>query len=485
MKHNMPIALGGSTLSIDSIGSISSKTKKTSPEKTSTGKSKTSTGQLPKPMIASPAKGVSLPPKPPKQNTQAKQATKRKMSSPEHVEKKKKKMANRLMDSADTSQISGVTALPETDGNEDEEPVARRVPYMYDSGEQAKKTFECLIHPLTTDRFFSELWERKPLLVKRHIPHYNDGWFTTSELDRILREENIQFGVNLDVTTFEKGVRETHNISGRAYAPVVWDYYQNGCSVRLLNPQTYSRNVWKLLAILQEYFGCCVGANVYLTPPGTQGFAPHFDDIEAFILQLEGKKHWRLYSPRNKSEVLPRFSSANLKEEDVGEPILDVLLEAGDMLYFPRGTIHQVGQGHVLLAEEKACSIHGTGERWDKGQQRVVCTVELDPDTHIKIIRRGVIRLVTEEDQVRIYHCLENSRVYHGNEPQFIEILAEAAPAVEYLIHAYPEYIAIDSLPLDNLQDRIDIARDLYERGLLITGDPLEPLYEESEGEQS
>lgn len=36
----------------------------------------------------------------------------------------------------------------------------------------------------------------------------------------------------------------------------------------------------------------------YLTPPGTQGFAPHYDDIEAFILQLEGKKYWRLYNPR-------------------------------------------------------------------------------------------------------------------------------------------------------------------------------------------
>ena len=36
----------------------------------------------------------------------------------------------------------------------------------------------------------------------------------------------------------------------------------------------------------------------YLTPPGTQGFAPHYDDIEAFILQLEGKKHWKLYNPR-------------------------------------------------------------------------------------------------------------------------------------------------------------------------------------------
>jgi len=36
----------------------------------------------------------------------------------------------------------------------------------------------------------------------------------------------------------------------------------------------------------------------YLTPPGSQGFAPHYDDIEAFVLQLEGKKRWKLYGER-------------------------------------------------------------------------------------------------------------------------------------------------------------------------------------------
>ncbi len=34
----------------------------------------------------------------------------------------------------------------------------------------------------------SELFEKKPLLVKRHMPSYNDGWFSTAELDTILRE---------------------------------------------------------------------------------------------------------------------------------------------------------------------------------------------------------------------------------------------------------------------------------------------------------
>jgi len=30
----------------------------------------------------------------------------------------------------------------------------------------------------------------------------------------------------LDVTSYRDGKRETHNPTGRAHAPVVWDYYE-------------------------------------------------------------------------------------------------------------------------------------------------------------------------------------------------------------------------------------------------------------------
>lgn len=39
-------------------------------------------------------------------------------------------------------------------------------------------------------------------------------------------------------------------------------FSQNGCSVRLLNPHSYSHTVWSGLSQLQEYFGCVAGANV-------------------------------------------------------------------------------------------------------------------------------------------------------------------------------------------------------------------------------
>lgn len=36
--------------------------------------------------------------------------------------------------------------------------------------------------------FHSNIWEQRPLFLSRHKPRYNEGWFSTKELDRILRE---------------------------------------------------------------------------------------------------------------------------------------------------------------------------------------------------------------------------------------------------------------------------------------------------------
>jgi len=226
-----------------------------------------------------------------------------------------------------------------------------------------RECLEWMIAPVGVDSFFDKSWEKRPLHIKRGKPEYYKNVFSTKAFDGILRgDKPVIYGKNLNVTSYsdptksseenggggdeEEGSetdagRQTHDPVGRAYAPVVWDFYNNGCSLRMLNPQTFHAPVWKLCATLQDFFGSMVGANVYLTPPGTQGFAPHFDDVEVFILQLEGKKRWRVYEPTSAQGRLPRFSSGNFTQEEIGLPALDTVLEAGDMLYMPRGTIHQ------------------------------------------------------------------------------------------------------------------------------------------------
>lgn len=97
---------------------------------------------------------------------------------------------------------------------------------------------------------------------------------------------------------------------------------------------------------MQEYFHCLVGANAYLTPPNSQGrflsknsieeitilchmfsgFAPHYDDIEAFVMQIEGRKRWKLYKPRSAADILPRESSHNFSQQEIGKPILEEVI---------------------------------------------------------------------------------------------------------------------------------------------------------------
>jgi hypothetical protein len=49
-------------------------------------------------------------------------------------------------------------------------------------------TCKCVVKLLS---YFSGLWENKPLLLKRHVHDYYDGIFSTDDLERILREVQL------------------------------------------------------------------------------------------------------------------------------------------------------------------------------------------------------------------------------------------------------------------------------------------------------
>ncbi|KAG8590739.1 hypothetical protein GDO81_006878 [Engystomops pustulosus] len=95
--------------------------------------------------------------------------------------------------------------------------------------------------------------------------------------------------------------------------------------------------LWQIMEKLECFFGALVGCNVYITPSSSQGLPPHHDDVEVFILQVEGEKHWRLYEPMVQLAREYDVSPA----EKVTAPTHDIILKEGDLLYFPRGTIHQ------------------------------------------------------------------------------------------------------------------------------------------------
>ncbi|KAL1788139.1 ribosomal oxygenase 2 isoform X1 [Sigmodon hispidus] len=200
--------------------------------------------------------------------------------------------------------------------------------------------FESLISPVKVETFFKEFWEQKPLLIQRNDPSlaaYYQSLFRFSDLKRLCLQ-GLYYGKDVNVCRCINGKKKVLNKDGKVhFLQLRKDFDQKRATIQFHQPQRFKDEFWRIQEKLECYFGSLVGSNVYITPAGSQGLPPHYDDVEVFILQLDGKKHWRLYSP-----TVPLAPEYSVEPEDrIGTPTHDFILKPGDLLYFPRGTIHQ------------------------------------------------------------------------------------------------------------------------------------------------
>jgi hypothetical protein len=115
--------------------------------------------------------------------------------------------------------------------------------------------------------------------------------------------------------------------------------YAQGFTILVNRIHRRSQPIAELCQNLEAALHHHVGANLYLTPAGSQGFQVHYDDHDVFVLQLDGRKEWRIYEPR---EPLPlRTSRDRLDPDELGLPSQTPVLNDGDLLYIPRGWPHE------------------------------------------------------------------------------------------------------------------------------------------------
>jgi lysine-specific demethylase/histidyl-hydroxylase NO66 len=279
-----------------------------------------------------------------------------------------------ILDSADDEYIPSLPNTPLTEIlllKDIEDKEKKTLLENLTAYQRATCLFQAMIEPIPIDQFYKEYWEKKPLLVRAKNRKRYDGLLSLESIKTMTKTNPFYYAKDLNVTRYQKdkdGVKrritldklptdEKDQETGVEVDPKeLWSNYKDGCTIRLLCPHKHADNIHALLSTLELELQCMVGANAYLTPPGTsQGFAPHYDDVEAFCLQLQGSKRWKVYEPNIK---LPRVSSEDFTPEDLEgiEPALDITLEEGDLLYMPRGWIHQA----CTLKENNEHSLHLT-----------------------------------------------------------------------------------------------------------------------------
>jgi lysine-specific demethylase/histidyl-hydroxylase NO66 len=508
---------------------------------------------------------------------------------------------------------------PEKNGGESTNPSIMAM----STKERATAAIGYLLAPsgMSVADFYSKYCEKQPVCVKDDSTqhrHRFDGLLSLESIRQMMETKKMYYGRDLNVTRYEKshkdGVKrrvtldlvKATNSAGtsgddlednyvRSDPEIVWSQYEQGCTVRLLCPHQHADTVHSLLSLLELEMGCMVGSNAYLTPPGqSQGFAPHYDDIDAYCLQLEGRKRWKVYEPLSKAERLPRASSSDYTEDDLKgvEPVLDVILEPGDVLYMPRGWIHQAvtlpgggkkDEGHslhltvsamqqwawvdlmeILLPEalEAAANSESTllrsglprgfleytgamndnreenvpdvlkrqgeyeedpekikaaeirrlqdefrteakkrimkvakeameivdatcdqlGKRFlsdrlppawtpqEKSETSVGRTegVQILPNTEVRLARPGIARLVLEDEMAVLYHCADNSRIFHEHPLSPMEFEMDDAPALEQLLTTTePNWVLVQDLIHDTIEDKVSVAQALFDEGIV------------------
>lgn len=99
-----------------------------------------------------------------------------------------------------------------------------------------------------------------------------------------------------------------------------------------------SAPVCELTEHLAGELGARSTANAYVSFGSVSGFGMHNDDHDVIVLQLDGRKEWRFLG----NGAGDKATVADLKPPAGGEQYESIIASAGDVMYIPKGTWHDV-----------------------------------------------------------------------------------------------------------------------------------------------
>jgi lysine-specific demethylase/histidyl-hydroxylase NO66 len=196
-----------------------------------------------------------------------------------------------------------------------------------------------LIAPETQDSFFERYYEREALITARGEPDRYADLLTLDSLDHFIASADLREGM-IDLTSQKHQISRDSFIDdrGRISAVSVVEHYMRGATIILPHLHESLLNLGEFCRSLEEVFSCHVQTNIYLTPSGNQGFPPHYDNHDVFVMQISGAKAWRLYGVP--VEIPYRGEGFEKDRHEAGEVTKTFTLNPGDCVYLPRGLMH-------------------------------------------------------------------------------------------------------------------------------------------------
>ncbi|WP_084337776.1 JmjC domain-containing protein [Actinomadura oligospora] len=201
---------------------------------------------------------------------------------------------------------------------------------------------------------FLDEWPREPE-VHHGDPAALAALLTVEDIDRLIGDQGLpgsSVTMTRDNVMARPGSLMTDDLSAFPGAAGAVDprrvgaHLRSGHTLLLMGLHRSWQPLTHFCRLLSAELGHPLYAHAFLTPPKSQGFAHHWDTEAVFIAQTSGHKTWELHAPVL-PDPLPRHRwgrvpvpPAERARYEKGEPFLRVRLAPGDVLFVPRGWIH-------------------------------------------------------------------------------------------------------------------------------------------------
>lgn len=203
---------------------------------------------------------------------------------------------------------------------------------------------------VSPDEFTAEYFERRHLLRRRALAMNPFGW---KELDAILYSidpsaPSLQLYADgpVDESAFTEACVEFGVPRRRLAKARFLRLLHAGATLVINRMESHSLPIRHLCSEVGRFAGSVPVSNAYLSLGGSGTFGKHWDTHDVFVLQLIGRKRWQVFAPTFPLP-LSEHRSTGLEAQCSDMPLLDTTLEAGDLLYLPRGFWHRA----IPLAE--------------------------------------------------------------------------------------------------------------------------------------
>ena len=208
-------------------------------------------------------------------------------------------------------------------------------------------TFDDLVRPLTAREFLDTRHGERPVLFRGRSARFA-SLCTWDELNALLSSTVCQTRLQLfhdgkpiparlyTTPPFGPGWRPGQVNTGQLDDGRLNVLLRGGASVVLNGIQSFHPPVRPVADALESALGSYAGINLYASWMPTRGFSTHWDDHDVFILQVAGRKRWQLYGETRRFPLV-RDAEPNPRP---GEAVWSGVIDAGDVLYVPRGWWH-------------------------------------------------------------------------------------------------------------------------------------------------